>query len=52
MCAYTGGGPDLVWYGAFGIRSYPVSSRNHGRRSAGAIKDALTGTPWMPPAPS
>lgn len=31
------------------IRSYLVSSRNHGRRVIDAIKDALTGTPWMPP---
>ncbi len=31
------------------IRSYLVSSRNHGHRSLNAIKDALTGTPWMPP---
>jgi len=31
------------------IRSYLVSSRNHGHRSIDAIKDALTATPWMPP---
>jgi hypothetical protein len=31
------------------IRSYLASSRNHGHRSVDAIKDALTGTPWMPP---
>lgn len=31
------------------IRSYLVSSRSHGRRAVDAIKDALTGTPWMPP---
>ena len=32
------------------IRSYLASSRNHGHRSLDAIKDALTSTPWMPPA--
>ena len=31
------------------IRSYLVTARNHGRRAVDAIKDALTGTPWMPP---
>ena len=31
------------------IRSYLASSRNHGHRSVDAIRDALTGTPWMPP---
>jgi transposase len=31
------------------IRSYLVSARNHGRRPIDAIRDALTGTPWMPP---
>ena len=31
------------------IRSYITSARNHGRRPIDAIRDALTGTPWMPP---
>lgn len=31
------------------IRSYLTSSRNHRLRSLDAIKDALTGTAWMPP---
>ena len=31
------------------IRSYIVSARNHGRRPIDAIRDAFTGTPWMPP---
>ena len=31
------------------IRSYLVSARNHGRRPLDAIRDALTGNPWMPP---
>ena len=31
------------------IRSYLATSRSHGHRSIDAIKDALTGTPWMPP---
>ena len=31
------------------IRSYLVSARNHGRRPIDAIRDAFTGTPWMPP---
>jgi hypothetical protein len=30
------------------IRSYLASSRNHGIRTIDAIRDALTGTPWMP----
>ena len=30
------------------IRSYIVSARNHGRRPIDAIRDAFTGTPWMP----
>ena len=30
------------------IRSYIVSASNHGRRPIEAIRDALTGTPWMP----
>ena len=34
------------------IRSYLISSRNHGHRPLDAIKDALTGTPWMPPTPA
>jgi transposase len=32
------------------IRSYLVSARNHGRRAVDAITDALTATPWIPPA--
>ena len=31
------------------IRSYLTSARNHGRRPIDAIRDALTGTPWIPP---
>ena len=31
------------------IRSYIISARNHGRRPIDAIRDAFTGTPWMPP---
>ena len=31
------------------IRSYLVSARNHGHRPLDAIRDALDGTPWMPP---
>ena len=31
------------------IRSYLATTRSHGHRSIDAIKDALTGTPWMPP---
>jgi transposase len=31
------------------IRSYTISARNHGRRPIDAIRDAFTGTPWMPP---
>ena len=31
------------------IRSYIVSASNHGRRPIDAIRDAFTGTPWMPP---
>ena len=31
------------------IRSYITSARNHGRRPIDAIRDAFTGTPWMPP---
>ena len=31
------------------IRSYLVSARNHDRRPLDAIRDALTGTAWMPP---
>lgn len=31
------------------IRSYLVTAANHGRRPIDAIRDALTGTPWMPP---
>lgn len=32
------------------IRSYLVSARNHARRPLDAIRDALTGHPWTPPA--
>ena len=31
------------------IRSYITSARNHGRQPIDAIRDAFTGTPWMPP---
>jgi len=31
------------------IRSYLTSSKNYGRRPLDAIRDALTGNPWMPP---
>ena len=31
------------------IRSYIISARNHARRPIDAIRDALTGAPWMPP---
>jgi len=31
------------------IRSYLVSARTHGRKPIDAIRDALTGNPWMPP---
>ncbi len=31
------------------IRSYLTSARNHGHRPRDAIKDALTGSTWMPP---
>ncbi len=31
------------------IRSYLTTARNHGIRPLDAIRDALTGTPWMPP---
>jgi transposase len=34
------------------IRSYLVSARNHARRPLDAIRDALTGNPWIPPATS
>jgi len=31
------------------IRSYITSAHNHGRQPIDAIRDAFTGTPWMPP---
>ena len=34
------------------IRSYLVSARNYARRPLDAIRDALTGHPWMPPPDS
>ena len=34
------------------IRSYLTSARNHHRRPIDAIRDALTATCWMPPAPT
>jgi len=34
------------------IRSYITSARNHGHRPIDAIRDAFTGTPWMPPRPT
>jgi transposase len=34
------------------IRSYLTSARSHHRRPIDAIRDALTATCWMPPAPA
>ena len=34
------------------IRSYLTTARSHGRHPLDAIRDALNGTCWMPPAPS
>jgi hypothetical protein len=34
------------------IRSYLATARSHGRHPLAAIRDALTGNPWMPPHPA
>jgi hypothetical protein len=34
------------------IRSYLTTARNHTRQPLDAIRDALTGHPWMPPTPA
>ena len=34
------------------IRSYLTTARNHARQPLDAIRDALTGHPWMPPVPA
>ncbi len=34
------------------IRSYLTTARSHGRHPLAAIRDALTGTCWMPPHPA
>jgi transposase len=34
------------------IRSYLTTARSHGRHPLAAIRDALTGNPWMPPHPA
>jgi transposase len=34
------------------IRSYLATARSHGRHPLAAIRDALTGNPWMPPQPA
>jgi hypothetical protein len=34
------------------IRSCLTTARSHGRHPLAAIRDALTGTPWMPPQPA
>ena len=34
------------------IRSYLTTARSHGRHPLAAIRDALTGNPWMPPNPA
>jgi len=34
------------------IRSYLTSARNHARQPLDAIRDALSGYPWMPPVPT
>ncbi len=33
-------------------RSYLTTARSHGRHPLAAIRDALTGNPWMPPHPA
>jgi hypothetical protein len=33
-------------------RSYLTTARSHGRHPLAAIRDALTGSPWMPPHPA
>jgi hypothetical protein len=34
------------------IRSYLTTARSHGRHPLAAIRDALTGSAWMPPHPA
>ena len=34
------------------IRSYLATARSHGRHALAAIRDALNGSPWMPPQPA
>jgi transposase len=34
------------------IRSYLTTARSHGRHPLAAIRDALNGSPWMPPQPA
>jgi transposase len=34
------------------IRSYLTTARSHGHHPLAAIRDALTGNPWMPPRPA
>jgi hypothetical protein len=34
------------------IRSYLTTARSHGHHPLAAIRDALTGNPWMPPQPA
>jgi transposase len=34
------------------IRSYLTTARSHGHHPLAAIRDALTGDPWMPPQPA
>lgn len=36
----------------YAIRGYASTARKHGTDSFTAIKDALTGNPWMPPIPA
>jgi len=34
------------------IRSYIATVAKHGHDILGALRDALTGHPWLPPAPA
>lgn len=36
----------------YAIRGYLDTARKHGRPVPAAIRDAITGTPWMPPVPA